>query len=59
MGAARSAPLGEASSAFERTYLLRALRLCDGARAQAAGVLGISRKNLWEKLKSHQINDDD
>ena len=50
-------PLSEANSAFERTYLLRALRLCDGARAQAAGVLGISRKNLWEKMKAHGIDD--
>ena len=26
---------------------------------KAADLLGISRKNLWEKLKSHEISDDD
>ena len=50
-------PLSDANSAFERTYLLRALRLSDGARAKAADLLGISRKNLWEKMKTHGIDD--
>jgi DNA-binding NtrC family response regulator len=26
-----------------------------GAKCEAARLLGISRKTLWEKLKSHQI----
>ncbi len=52
-------PLQTALRAFEREYLLRALKLADGKKMRAARLLGISRKNLWEKLKSHQINDDD
>jgi DNA-binding NtrC family response regulator len=40
---------------------LRALSLTQGKKGQAAELLGISRKNLWEKLRSHGINsaDDD
>ena len=49
------APLAEASKDFEREYLVRALALTGGRRAEAARLLGISRKNLWEKLKSHMV----
>jgi DNA-binding NtrC family response regulator len=52
-------PLSEASTEFEREYLLQALRLAGGRRGQAAELLGISRKNLWEKLRSHGIRDFD
>jgi DNA-binding NtrC family response regulator len=44
--------LAEATRAFERDYLLRALALVGGKRTRAAELLGISRKNLWEKLKA-------
>jgi DNA-binding NtrC family response regulator len=37
---------------FERIVLARALARSDGHRARAADALGISRKNLWEKLKA-------
>ena len=46
-------PLGAALKEFEREYLLRALAQADGKRTQAAEILGISRKNLWEKLRMH------
>ena len=36
---------------FERLYIERVLEHVDGRRAEAARILGISRKNLWEKLK--------
>jgi DNA-binding NtrC family response regulator len=49
--------LAEASNEFEREYLLRALALSSGKKARAAEALGISRKNLWEKLKAHGISD--
>ena len=49
--------LTQAMRAFEREYLLRALRLTHGKRQQAADILGISRKNLWEKLRAHGISD--
>ncbi|HET6279988.1 MAG TPA: sigma-54 dependent transcriptional regulator [Polyangia bacterium] len=46
-------PLGVAIKEFERHYLQRALAHTDGKRTVAAELLGISRKNLWEKLRSH------
>jgi len=41
---------------FERQCLLVALQHSSGAKREAARLLGISRKTLWEKLKSHQIS---
>ncbi len=52
-------PLSDALKAFERQHLVRALRRTEGRRAEAAKELGISRKNLWEKLKSHGLSDED
>jgi DNA-binding NtrC family response regulator len=40
---------------FERDLLVRTLASFDGKKAMAAEALGISRKNLWEKLKAHGI----
>src|SRR5262249_1513586 len=50
-------PLGAAMKEFEREYLLRALAEADGKRTLAAEILGISRKNLWEKLRMHGVSD--
>ncbi|MEM1022088.1 MAG: sigma-54 dependent transcriptional regulator [Myxococcota bacterium] len=50
-------PLHDATRVFEKEYLLRALRMAEGKKMRAAEMLGISRKNLWEKLKSHGINE--
>ena len=36
-------------------YLLRALTQASGKKMKAAEILGISRKNLWEKLRMHGI----
>lgn len=49
--------LGAAAKEFEREHLLRALHSAHGKRGKAAEMLGISRKNLWEKLKAHNISD--
>jgi len=49
------APLGTALKQFERAYLIRALAEFDDKKGKAAESLGISRKNLWEKLKMHGI----
>jgi DNA-binding NtrC family response regulator len=49
------APLGTALKQFERAYLIRALAESDEKKGKAADALGISRKNLWEKLKMHGI----
>jgi two-component system, NtrC family, response regulator AtoC len=45
-------PLQAAVRDFEHAYLLRALRATAGKRARTAELLGISRKTLWEKLRS-------
>jgi len=50
---ARPAPqtLHVAKQEFERQYLRHVLAQSDGKRAEAIKILGISRKNLWEKLR--------
>jgi transcriptional regulator with PAS, ATPase and Fis domain len=51
-------PLGTAIKEFERDYLQRALAQAAGKRTLAAEILGISRKNLWEKLRLHGVSGD-
>jgi len=51
--------LSEALSQYERQFLRGTLRRFSGRRQEAAAALGISRKNLWEKLRNHQLSDDD
>jgi len=48
-------PLKSALKEFERAYLVRTLGEFDDRKSKAADSLGISRKNLWEKLKMHGI----
>ncbi len=50
-------PLSVAMREFERECLLRALEQSSGRKARAAEQLGISRKNLWEKLRAHGLQD--
>lgn len=52
-------PLPEAVRAFEREYVKRALQRTAGRKAMAAQQLGISRKNLWEKLKGYAITEEE
>jgi DNA-binding NtrC family response regulator len=51
--------LAAALKQCERQLLLNALAATQGRRARAAELLGISRKNLWEKLRAHEISDSD
>jgi DNA-binding NtrC family response regulator len=51
-------PLSFALQEFESEYLRRILGVAAGKRGKAAELLGISRKNLWEKLKRYGIADD-
>ncbi|MBI4984766.1 MAG: sigma-54-dependent Fis family transcriptional regulator [Rhodocyclales bacterium] len=44
-------PLGDYLHACERDYIRRALDECGGRIAETAGMLGISRKNLWQKMR--------
>jgi DNA-binding NtrC family response regulator len=53
------ATLAEASREFERGHIRRALALTGGHRRQAAELLGISRKSLWEKMRSLGLGDPD
>ena len=39
----------------EREHIAAILETTNGHKAQAAGVLGISRKNLWEKMRQYEI----
>jgi DNA-binding NtrC family response regulator len=50
-------PLGEAVAAFEREYIQRALEKAGGHRTRAAALLGISRKNLWERLREQRVRE--
>lgn len=48
-------PLRDVVRESERRHLERALEVTGGHRSQAAELLGISRKVLWEKLKDHGL----
>ncbi len=52
-------PLAQVVWQAEREHLLRALAVAGGKRVRAAELLGISRKNLWEKLRAHGLSDSD
>jgi DNA-binding NtrC family response regulator len=52
-------PLAAVVKQAEREHILYALAIVHGRRARAAELLGISRKNLWEKLNAHGISDSD
>lgn len=39
----------------EKECILRALKKTAGNKTEAATILGISRKNLWEKMKSYNL----
>jgi DNA-binding NtrC family response regulator len=41
---------------LERAHIERVLRSVDGHRSSAAGILGISERNLYRKLKSYGIS---
>ena len=47
--------LAAALAKTERTCIMHALKLTSGNKTEAAKLLGISRKNLWEKLKLHGV----
>ena len=48
-------PLADAVDRAEVEAIRAALRATSGRRADAANLLGISRKTLWEKIKHHAI----
>lgn len=40
----------------EKEHIVRILKLTDGNRTKSAEILGISRKTLWEKINTHQLD---
>jgi DNA-binding NtrC family response regulator len=44
--------LAEAVREAEVRHIEAALRIANGRKGRAAALLGISRKNLWEKLRA-------
>ncbi len=47
--------LAAAVANAEKRCILRALKKTDGNKTEAADLLGISRKNLWEKMKLYGL----
>ncbi len=47
--------LREVVQRSEREHIQRMLKVTSGHKAQAAKILGISRKNLWEKMKEYGL----
>jgi len=50
-----SKPLANATKLFEKKYIQSVLEKTKGKKGQAADILGISRKTLWEKIKELEI----
>jgi DNA-binding NtrC family response regulator len=50
-------PLKDVIRESERAHIERVLRVTQGRRIQAADLLGISRKVLWEKIRDHGIDE--
>lgn len=48
--------LSHAMAKTEKQLILKALAKTDGKKGEAAELLGISRKNLWEKMKLYEIS---
>ncbi len=48
-------PYHDVISKFEKIYLSKVLKACNNKKTLAAEILKISRKNLWEKLKKHNL----
>jgi len=51
--------LEEARREAEREQIIVTLKSTKGQKAKAAELLGISRKNLWEKMREYTIDGDD
>ncbi|MCJ2164421.1 sigma-54 dependent transcriptional regulator [Pseudodesulfovibrio sp. S3] len=49
-------PLKQALNQYEKMLIESSLRACGGTQTEAASALGVSAKNLWNKLKKHGIN---
>lgn len=52
----RLLPLAEVAAEAEKSHILRILKVTQGNRTQAAEILGISRKTLWEKMSNYHLD---
>jgi two-component system response regulator AtoC len=52
----RVEPLAFVMAQFEKDYIERTLRTAGGERRKTAEMLGISRKNLWEKMVKYGLS---
>ncbi len=51
-------PLRQAVQDYEKGLILSALKRTNGVQTEAAKLLGVSAKNLWNKLQKHGIDPD-
>lgn len=58
-GKAPLQPLAEVAAEAEKTHIRQILKVTQGNRSRAAELLGISRKNLWEKMNLYNLGSDD
>lgn len=56
MTIAQNLPLREARTAFEKQYIENALQETGGNVARCAGLLGITARQLWNKINEYQID---
>ncbi|MGQ9858756.1 MAG: sigma-54-dependent transcriptional regulator [Thermodesulfobacteriota bacterium] len=49
--------LWETVQALEKSLILDALKKADGVQVEAAKLLGISSKNLWKKMRKHNLGE--
>jgi transcriptional regulator with PAS, ATPase and Fis domain len=47
--------LSHVTSEAEKSHIEKVLKSTNGNRTKAAEILGISRKSLWEKIKTYKI----
>ena len=47
--------LSEITAEAEKGHIMKILKTTNGNKTKAAEILGISRKTLWEKIKSYDI----
>ena len=57
-GAREIRTLEDARREAEREQILVTLKTTKGHKAKAAELLGISRKNLWEKMREYKVEGD-
>lgn len=52
---AKHASLNETLEAVEKELIIQALKKSSGVQVEAAKLLGLNHKNLWHKIKKHNI----